>query len=108
MRKHTTFNFDSEFLSTVSYYLPDREEMKKKIAQVLRFLANLEDGVISESDNCLLFKRNVLSLVAKYQRKAYFEYNEYGSPYTFDNNAISCGMKIEQLIDKELTWVEGF
>ena len=111
MKNTTSIKFDKEFLDTVRYYLPDREEMKNKIALTLKFLANLEDGVIENSVNVLQFKRNILSIVAAYQHRYYQDIRSdfYVPGWHLDDCAMACAIKIEKYIDeKELPWVEDY
>lgn len=105
MRNTTSIRFDSEFLSTVRYYMP--EEERNLIPKILQNLANFEDGNIKESENVLLFKRNVLACVAMGQRRYYNHlYNDYGcvSPWFIDDCALYSVSLLCRLIRKEEAW----
>lgn len=97
--KTTSFNFDKEFLSCVRYYMPDREKWIFRIQQLFLVFRDEDLCRIEDSKKVLSFKRDILAIVARYQREAFRDYEKFDSPYAFDGSACRCCHDIVEYLD---------
>lgn len=98
----TSVQFDEEFLDTVRYYMPEREEMKNKIRQLFYVFRDEDLCRIEDSPKVLSFKRDILAIVARFQHKYYQDIRSdfYVPGWHLDDCAMACASRIVKYVDE--------